>query len=312
MKKQFLSIIIPLFNEVDNITELYRQLTAVLGNLSDYDYEILFVDDGSRDGSFEMVKTLHRSDQRVRGISFSRNFGHQTALLAGLEYAKGNIIISMDADLQHPPSLIPTLIEQSKKGYEIVNTRRLDSEGVGWFKKTSSKYYYSLLNYLSDIPIEPAAADFRLMTRKVVDAYLNLPERGRFTRGLVSWIGFKQTIIEYKANARFAGQSKYSLVKMLKFGLDGIIAFSVRPLRLSFYVGFLVFLFGILYAIYAIIQFFQGETVAGWASILVSVLIIGGVMLLSLGVIGEYIARIYHEVKQRPHYFIQEEVGKSI
>ena len=249
MKKQLLSIVIPLFNEVDNITELYRQLTVVFTDLSNYEYEILFVDDGSRDGSFEAVKILNQTDKRVRGVSFSRNFGHQTALLAGLEHAKGDAIISMDADLQHPPDLIPQLVEQWQAGFEIVNTRRLDSEGVSWFKKSSSKYYYSLLNYLSDIPIEPAAADFRLMSQKVVKAYLSLPERGRFTRGLVSWIGFRQTIIDYKANARFAGKSKYSLIKMLKFGLDGIISFSARPLRLSFYVGFLVFLFGILYAL---------------------------------------------------------------
>ncbi len=305
-----ISIVLPLFNEVENLQALYDALVPVVESLHS-NYEIIFVDDGSRDGSFDVVKQLHQQNNKVRGLSFSRNYGHQTALMAGLQHSIGEVVITMDADLQHPPALLPVLYDEWKKGFDIVNTRRLEVEGVSWFKKWTSKKYYQLLNFLSDIPIEPASADFRLMSRKAVNAFIELPERDRFTRGLVRWMGFQQTFVDYKAHARFAGQSKYSLLKMLRFGLDGIVSFSSRPLRLSFYVGLIVFLLGCIYTIFAIIQFFKGDTVQGWASILVSVLIIGGVTLLSLGIIGEYIARIFHEVKQRPLYFIKEEVGVS-
>lgn len=310
-KTPHISIVLPLFNEEENLPKLYSELQPVLAQLT-MDYEIIFVDDGSRDASFEIVRQLNQKDSKVIGLAFSRNFGHQTALMAGLEHARGEIVISMDADLQHPPSMIPALYAKWKEGYDIVNTRRLASEGVGVFKTITSKWYYQLLNYLSDIPIEPAAADFRLMNRQAVSALISLPERDRFTRGLVSWMGFRQAIIDYNAHARFAGTSKYSLIKMLRFGLDGIISFSSRPLRLSFYVGFITFLLGLLYAFYAVIVFFKGDAVPGWTSILVSLLIIGGVMLLSLGIIGEYIARIYHEVKKRPLYFIREKIGSHL
>lgn len=311
-KSPFISIVVPLFNEEESLNALYDALEQELSGITE-DYEIVLVDDGSRDRSFELVKELYAKNNRIKGLSFSRNFGHQIALMAGLQHATGQAVITMDADLQHPPSLIPVLIQKwQEEKYDIVNTRRLDADGIGFFKKISSKLYYRLLNYLSDIHIEPAAADFRLMNRKSLDAFLNLPERDRFTRGLVSWMGFNQAIIDYKAQDRFAGSTKYSFFKMLRFGLDGIVSFSSRPLRLSFYAGFFIFLFGLLYAFYAIVQFIQGTTVPGWTSILVSLLVIGGVMLLSLGIIGEYIARIFHEVKQRPLYFIKEKVGTQI
>lgn len=310
MTQPQLSIVLPLFNEVENLNALYEVLKPVVDDLSNGSYEILFVDDGSRDGSFDLVKALHLKNSKVKGISFARNFGHQTALLAGLQQAKGDLVVTMDADLQHPPEVIKVLYQKYQEGFDIVNTRRLDVEGVSWFKKVSSKYYYIFLNYLSDIPIEPAAADFRLMNRKAVEAYLSLPERSRFTRGLISWMGFRQAIVDYKAHARFAGQSKYSLIKMLRFGLDGIVSFSSRPLRLSFYVGLIAFILGAIYAGFAIIQFFQGKNVPGWTSIQVTLLIIGGTLLLSMGIIGEYVARIFNEVKRRPHYFIKETIGQ--
>lgn len=305
LSAQLLSIVIPAYNEEQNVLPLYRELIAVLKNL-DHDYEIIFADDGSKDNTFEEVKKLSSQDGKVSGISLSRNFGHQVAIMAGLQQSKGDIVVMMDADLQHPPEVIPHLIEEQKKGFDIVNTRRIDAKGTGAAKKTSSKFYYSILNKFSEIKIEPAAADFRLMTRKAVNAFLRFEERDRFTRGLVSWMGFRQCIIEYKASERLAGKSKYTVKKMFRFGMDGITSFSSKPLRISFYIGLIVFLIGIAYAVYAIIEHFTGSTVPGWTSMLVTVLLIGGFQLLSLGIIGEYIARIFNETKARPLYFIKD------
>lgn len=308
--KPYLSIVVPVYNEAGNLEVLYSKLVEVLTKL-DFVYEIIFVDDGSADGTFEVVKNLNARNSSVRGYSFSRNFGHQTALFAGLTKSRGELVISMDGDMQHPPEMIPSLIEKYEQGYDIVNTRRVDAESTGWFKKLSSRWYYKILNVLSDVEIEPAAADFRLMNRKSVDALNSLPEAQRFTRGLVGWMGFKQAIIPYQAAARHSGTSKYTFFKMLRFGLDGILSFSVKPLRIAFYTGLFVSIAALFYAIYAVIQFFLGSTVEGWTSILVSVLFIGGVTLLSLGVIGEYIARIFNEVRRRPMYFFKDQVGEA-
>ncbi len=302
-----LSIVIPVFNEAANLEVLYSALTDVLVETK-LVYEIVFIDDGSSDGTFDAVRGLHAKDKQVKGFSFSRNFGHQVALFAGLAQAKGDIVISMDGDMQHPPSMIPVLLAKYEEGYDIVNTKRIDAQSTGLFKRLSSRWYYGMLNALSDVPIEPAAADFRLMNRKAVDALNSLPETHRFTRGLVGWMGFKQAIIPYQAADRHAGASKYTFFKMLRFGLDGIVSFSVKPLRIAFYTGVMVSIAALLYAAYAIVQHFLGATVEGWTSILVSVLFIGGVTLLSLGVIGEYIARIFNEVRRRPMYFFKDKV----
>lgn len=302
-----LSIVVPVFNEAANLEVLYSALIEVLVGTK-LAYEVIFIDDGSSDKTFEVVRNLHKKDAHIKGFSFSRNFGHQVALFAGLAQAKGDIVISMDGDMQHPPSLIPDLLAKYEEGYDIVNTRRIDAEGTGLFKRLSSRWYYGMLNALSDVPIEPAAADFRLMNRKAVDALNSLPETHRFTRGLVGWMGFKQAIIPYQAAERHAGASKYTFFKMLRFGLDGIVSFSVKPLRIAFYTGVLVSIAALVYAIYAVIQHYLGATVEGWTSILVSVLFIGGVTLLSLGVIGEYIARIFNEVRRRPMYFFKDKV----
>ncbi len=303
-----ISIVIPVFNEEENITFLHGVLKEVLDENFEQ-YEIIFADDGSRDATFEKILALNQKDPFVKGLSFSRNFGHQAALFAGLSKAKGDIIVTMDGDMQHPPEMIPVLYQKYLEGYDIVNTRRLDADDTGIVKKITSKWYYKLINYLSDVPIEPAAADFRLMTNKAVQALNNMPERHRFTRGLVGWMGFKQAIVDYKAKKRHAGTTKYTFGKMLRFGLDGIVSFSVKPLRIAFYVGFIVSLLSMVYALFAIIKFLNDETVAGWTSILVSVLFLGGMTLLSLGVIGEYIARIFNEVRRRPMYFIKDEIG---
>ena len=306
--QNLLSIVIPVYNEEKNLALLYQALIKVLSKL-DYQYEILFVDDGSMDKSCTIIRSLHKRDSFVKGLSLSKNFGHQIALLAGLQHAKGEIVITMDGDLQHPPEIIPLLVEKYHQGYDIVNTRRTDPKEIGTFKKWSSKLYYQMINYLSDVKIEPAAADFRLMSRKAVDAYLQFPERDRFTRGLVSWMGFQQTIIDYQAEIRRFGQSKFTLRKMIRFGLNGITSFSSKPLRISFYLGLFLSLVSLLYGIYAIFRFITGETIPGWTSLLLTVLIIGGAILINLGIIGEYIARIFNEVKARPLYFLKEEIG---
>lgn len=298
-----ISIIIPSYNEEHNIALLFEKIKLILQNEN---HECIFVDDGSHDATFENIKKLASSNTEVKGISFSRNFGHQTALLAGLKEAKGDIIIMMDADGQHPPEVIPALIEQYKQGFEIVNTRRLSTEDTGVAKNMSSKGYYMFINLLTDIKIEPASSDFRLMTRKAVEAFLEIDEKDRFTRGLVSWMGFKQTIVEFTAPPRMTGVSKYTFKKMLTFAWDGITSFSSKPLKFSLFAGIFSLLFGGIYSIYILAMFIIGQTIPGWASMMLVILLLGGIQLLSLGIIGEYLSRIFNEAKNRPHYFIQD------
>lgn len=305
MKQTQISIVIPLLNEEGNIKVLYESLLPVVEKIS-ANYEIIFVDDGSKDSSFDIITKISQLNKRVLGISLSRNFGHQIALSAGLEHASGEVVVMLDADMQHPPEIIIDLHNKYKEGFDIVNTIRTETADVGIFKKITSYYFYKLINRLSDIHIEPAAADFRLMNRKTVNAFLQMKEKDRFTRGLVSWMGFKQAQIEYIAPQRFAGKSKYSLLKMFRFAADGITAFSAKPLRVSFFAGIIVSFTGLLYAIYAIFQYFGGKNIPGWTSILVSILIIGGIQLISIGIIGEYLARVFNEAKNRPMYLVKE------
>lgn len=300
-----LSVVIPLFNEENSIRFIYKQLVAVLESLTDQ-YEVIFVDDGSKDDTFSIICSLNKENPKIRGISFSRNFGHQIALFAGLKHSNGEAVITMDGDGQHPPKLIKDLFEKYLDGYDIVNTRRKDEASISWFKKKTSKLYYLLINSISEVRIEPGSADFRLMNRRAVNAFIGIPESDRFTRGLVVWMGFLQTVIDYQALSRHSGSSKFSLSKMVRLGLNGITSFSSRPLRLSFYIGIFISFLGFSYAIFALVKFFLGQTVPGWTSILVSILIIGGAILISLGIIGEYIARIFNEVKKRPLYFIKD------
>jgi dolichol-phosphate mannosyltransferase len=298
-----LSIVIPSFNEEGNIAPLFEQLQEALAGI---DFECIFVDDGSSDGTFDAIRRLAARDERVHGISLSRNFGHQTALTAGLQQATGDLVVMMDADGQHPPQVILQLLDEQKKGFEIVNTRRVDTAGAGAGKKMSSSLYYKLINMLSDVRIEPASSDFRLMTRKAVDAFLKFEEKERFTRGLVSWMGFKQSIIEYKAPERMSGKSKYTLGKMIRFAFVGITSFSSKPLKFSMYAGVFSLIFGFVYSVYIVIRYVQGNTITGWASMMMVILFLGGIQLLSLGIIGEYIAGIFNESKGRPLYFIKD------
>ncbi len=298
-----ISLVIPSFNEEKNISLLFDKINQVLNH---QDYECIFVDDGSKDNTFNNIKRLAELHKEVKGISFSRNFGHQIALLAGLNEASGDIIIMMDADGQHPPEVIPELIEQYNQGFEIVNTRRLATADAGMFKNVTSKGFYKLMNSLTEVKIEPSSSDFRLMSRKAVNAFLQIGEKDRFTRGLVSWMGFRQSFVEFTAPPRMTGESKYTLKKMIRFAWDGITSFSSKPLKFSLFIGLFFLLFGGCYSIYVLVEFLAGNTIPGWTSMMLVILFLGGLQLLSLGIIGQYLSRIFNESKNRPHYFIQE------
>ncbi|MCK9207845.1 MAG: glycosyltransferase family 2 protein [Salinivirgaceae bacterium] len=298
-----ISIVIPSFNEEKNIPVLFDEIREVLKG---EDFECIFIDDGSSDETFSIIKGLSAHYAEVKGISFSRNFGHQIALLAGISESLGDITISMDADGQHPASVIPDLIEKYQQGFDIVNTRRLKTEDAGLIKNMTSKGFYTFINKMTDVKIEPASSDFRLMSRKAVDAFLQFEEKDRFTRGLISWMGFKQAFVEFDAPRRRSGVSKYTFRKMLHFAWDGITSFSSKPLKISLYVGLLSLGMGFLYAVYALIEFILGNTIPGWTSMMLVILFLGGVQLLSLGIIGQYLSRIFNEAKNRPSYFIQD------
>jgi glycosyltransferase involved in cell wall biosynthesis len=310
-KQKYFSVVIPLLNEEGNIQVLYDALVPVLEKIT-ADYEILFVDDGSKDGSFQRIQEISNHNDKVLGISLSRNFGHQIALTAGMEHACGELVVTMDADMQHPPEVIAELYKKYQEGnYDIINTLREETADSSAFKRISSNWFYKLINKLSDIHIEQSAADFRLMNRKTIDAFLQIKEKDRFTRGLISWMGFRQTNISYVAPARFSGKSKYSITKMFRFAADGITSFSARPLRISFFAGLSSSFIGLLYAIFAVIKYFMKETIPGWTSILVCILIIGGIQLISIGIIGEYLARVFNEAKNRPLYLIKTYTTKD-
>ncbi|SDJ81446.1 dolichol-phosphate mannosyltransferase [Catalinimonas alkaloidigena] len=300
-----LSIVIPLLNEAENLPVIHRRLTEVL-QPTGLRYEIVFVDDGSTDASFQEIRTLAQHDKAVRGVSLSRNFGHQVALTAGFEHSQGEAIISMDADLQHPPEMLPELYKHFQRGYDVVHAIRKDGEHMSVLKRKTSVWFYRLMNYLSDTHFHPGAADFRLVSRRALQAYLSLPEKDRFNRGLFAWIGFNQVYVPYQETTRHAGKSKYTLKKMVYLALDGIISFSARPLQLSFFAGLFFGCAGLLYALFAIVMYFRGQTIEGWTSILVTVLLMGGVQLVVIGILGEYLARIYRETKNRPLYFVKD------
>ncbi len=311
MKSIDISLVIPLLNEEGNINELLNRLKSTMDGLGK-SWEIILVDDGSKDSTFEKIRQFADKDSRITGISLSRNFGQQIALIAGLNEAHGQSVITLDADLQHPPELIPQLLDLQSQGYDIVNTKRIEHQGTGRFKKWSSSTFYSLLNRLSDVKLEPGSADFRLFSRKALEAFLAFPEKDRFNRGLVVWMGFRQGIVSYVAPPRTQGQTNYTLKKMMQLGLDGITAFSSKPLRISAYLGILTTLLGLLYMVYALIAFVTGHTSPGWTSLIAVVVLLGGVQLLCMGIIGEYIARIYNESKNRPLFFIKDHTRDPI
>ncbi len=275
-------------------------------------FEFIFVDDGSTDATAAVLHELSLTDARVRGVRLSRNFGQQVAATAGLEHATGDAVVLMDADLQDPPEIVGQMIARWREGYHVVYAERTDRAGETAFKLWSAKAFYNIVNRVSQVRIPPDTGDFRLMDRQVVDALLRMPERDRFLRGMVSWVGYRQVAIPYQREARFAGETKYPLLKMIRFATDGILSFSFVPLRLAVWTGFftlgLAFL-GIAYAVLLRFFFDPSHWVRGWASTFVAILFMGGVQLVSLGIIGEYVGRIYGEVKQRPLYFVRERFG---
>jgi dolichol-phosphate mannosyltransferase len=308
-RRESLSIVMPVYNEEDNLEALWEAVTQEMDRLS-MPYELIFVNDGSSDGSLELLEKMARKDRHVRVVGLSRNFGHQNAVSAGLEFARGAAVIVMDADMQHPPSLIPEMVDLWRQGVKVVYTIREDDESVGRFKRWTSSAFYRFINAISDVPIMAGAADFRLMDRTVVDCLLSMPERSRFLRGMVSWVGYRQQGLRYVPSSRYGGRPKYSLRNMVGLALAGTTSFSSMPLRLSACVGFLVAAASVPYALWAIYaKLFTDLVVPGWASLLVAVLFMGGVQLVAIGIIGEYIGRIYNEVKGRPLYLAEKLVG---
>lgn len=304
------SVVVPCFNEEGNIRELYEQLCEVL---RDYRaVEFLFVDDGSSDRTYKILEQLAAADSRVRPLGLSRNFGHQFALKAGLDHASGDCVISMDADLQHPPQLIPQLIAKWKDGHDVVFTVRKDDPSLPWHKRATSRLFYRMMSRLSSVEIHPGAADFRLLDREVVEVLRQCGENHLFIRGLVSWAGFSQVAVEYAPNPRFAGSTQYSLGKMMAFALSGITAFSIRPLQLSIFLGLFIAALAGLYGTYVVYAFlFTDLTLPGWSSVAASVLFIGGIQLIMLGIIGEYLGKTFIENKKRPTYILRKRKGQG-
>ena len=306
------SIVVPCYNESEVIDYTVEELLNLANSIDGYDLELLFVNDGSADDTEAKLLKHSKQHSNVHLISFSRNFGHQPAVSAGIQAASGDAVVLIDADLQDPPHLIKDMIDLWQKGYDVVYGTRESREGESPFKLASAKWFYRILNYLSEVPIPLDTGDFRLMDRQVVDQLNAMPEKNRFIRGMVSWIGFNQTSIRYQRNPRFAGETKYPLRKMLKFGLDGILSFSVKPLKLSIFMGFASSAIAILMLFYTVyVRLATDHWQSGWASMLVAMLFIGGVQLISIGILGEYIARIYNESKNRPLYIVKKNVGKE-
>lgn len=305
-----LSVIVPCYNEELVLRATHERLTHVVAGMPELSCEFLFINDGSQDQTQQILETLQLSDPRVRVLRLSRNFGHQIAVTAGLEEATGDAVVIIDADLQDPPEIIPAMIQRWREGNQVVYGLRAEREGESKFKLWTAKLFYRIINRLSDTKIPVDAGDFRLLDRKVVEVLKAMPERARFLRGMVSWAGFSQTSVTYQRAARHAGESKYPLSKMIHFALDGIISFSLVPLKLAIWTGFIAIWIAVAGIIVAILdRLFEKGLTRGWASLFVAVLFMGGIQLVSLGIIGEYLGRIYTEVKRRPLYAVQDRLG---
>lgn len=301
-----LSVIIPVYNEEKNVPVLYARLTAVLETLPG-SFELIFINDGSGDGTLAEVKCLAAADERVRYIDFSRNFGHQVAVTAGLHFCRGERVVIIDADLQDPPELIAAMHRKMDEGFEVVYARRKTRDGESFFKLATAKLFYRLLGWVTSVDIPLDTGDFRMMHRKVVDTLNRMPEQHKFIRGMVAWVGFRQTFVLYDRDKRYAGKTGYTFRKMFRFALDGITGFSNLPLKVATYAGFVFSVFSfvlIIYTLYA--RFFTTAYVPGWASIMISISFIGGIQLICLGFIGEYLIRMDANIRQRPLYIVNE------
>ncbi|NLM34617.1 MAG: glycosyltransferase family 2 protein [Clostridiales bacterium] len=307
MKENFLlSVVVPMYYEEEVAEECYNRLTSVMLK-NNFKYELIFVNDGSTDKTPEILREIALKDHNSKVVNFSRNFGHQAAVTAGVQVAKGDAIVIIDADLQDPPELIADMVKLWQNGNDVVYAKRKKRKGETWFKLITAKYFYKFLDAMSDTKIPQNTGDFRLIDKKVAEVFLQLPERNRFIRGMISWVGFKQVAIEYVRDERFAGETKYPLKKMIKFAKDGIIGFSSKPLKLITTLGLFSVLISFIILIYTLVsKLIQTDIEQGWTSIMVAISFFSGVQLLSLGIVGEYIARIYDETKGRPLYIIKD------
>ncbi|TDX59257.1 glycosyltransferase family 2 protein [Orenia marismortui] len=305
-----ISVVVPIYYEEDNIFPLHKRLKGILKEEMGLDYEIIFVNDGSTDNSVFNITKVMQQDSNVKLIDFSRNFGHQIAVTAGIDHSSGKTVVLIDADLQDPPELIKEMYQRYKQGYDVVYAKRKKRNGESLFKKITANLFYRTLDNITDVDIPLDTGDFRLMSRRIVDNLKQMPENNKFIRGLVAWAGFKQTAIEYERNERYSGETGYSLWKMIKFSLDGITSFSTIPLKLASIIGAITSGFSFIYILYIIyLKLFTDITISGWSSAMVSNLFIGGIILLTLGVMGEYVGRIFTESKRRPLYIIKDKRG---
>lgn len=303
--RRLVSVVVPAFNEEDNIEAVHAAVAGVFAELPGYRLELILVDDGSSDGSMEGIRALAARCPEVFFLELSRNFGHQQALGAGLRYARGEAVISLDADLQHPPHLIPGMIRCWENGAEVVHTVREDDQDLPALKRATSRGFYWMLNLLSDQGLEPGTADFRLLDRKVVDVLNSLRERNPFLRGLAAWVGFRQEFLHYRPDPRHAGLSKYTVRKMMRLALEGITSFSVKPLYFAVYAGLIFAGLSLLFVPYVLVSVALGRAVSGWASILMAIAFFGGLQLIVLGIIGIYLGKLFMQAKMRPSFIIR-------
>ncbi len=308
---RMVSLVVPVFNEEEVIGVFYDRASKALQAIEGMSYELIFVDDGSRDTSLAKLAAFAANDPCVRVIKFSRNFGHQIAISAGIDHAQGDCVAIIDADLQDPPEVIASMVTQWQQGFDVVYGVRSDRAGETRMKLWTASMFYKLLGRLTQVHIPANVGDFRLMSRRVVDQLKTLREKDRFVRGLVSWVGFKQTGVVYSRDARFAGETKYPFRKMLKFSFDGITSFSTVPLKLATWMGSAAAVLAVLYLMSVFVQWILGYTVEGWATIMVAMLFMGSVQLICLGILGEYLGRIFNEVKPRPMYVIEEVISSG-
>ena len=302
------SLVVPVFNEVQVLAAFYDRATKALAALEGMTYEILFIDDGSQDGSFAKLAALAEINHRIRVLKLSRNFGHQIAISAGIDHARGDCVVILDADLQDPPEVVAAMIAQWRQGFDVVYGVRSDRAGETPLKLATASMFYKLLGRLTNVHIPANVGDFRLMSRRVVDHLKQLREKDRFVRGLVSWVGFPQTGIVYKRDPRHAGETKYPFRKMLSFAFDGITSFSTLPLKLATWTGYVAAILAVLYLLSVFVQKMLGYTVDGWATIMVAMLFMGAVQLICLGILGEYLGRVFNEVKPRPMYIVEADL----
>lgn len=306
MNKHTINIIVPCYNEKSNIEKLIEEVDKVMIQLSDkYDYVITFVNDGSSDGSLELLIELSEQNKHIKYIDFSKNFGHQLAVKAGIDNSTEDIVISMDADLQHPPELIPELLKKWEEGFQVVNTSRIYPENISKKKRITSEWFYKVLNLISEEKIVEGSADYRLMDKSVVEIIKNMVETEPFLRGIIPWIGFSQTFVSYQAHPRFSGETKYTIKKMFSLAISGMTSFSVKPLYFSVYLGFTFSFLSILYVPYVAFAFINGTEISGWASLIMTIVFFGGLQLSILGIIGIYIGKVFKQTKNRPNYIIR-------